>query len=251
MFALVRPADVGSRRSGSTSRGRKSVGSRPLPDDDAVPVCLSCGVCCFSRMPMYVRVTGDDYERLGDRAAELVWFDNNRAYMRMLDGRCAALHVDENARRFVCTAYDVRPTTCRELARGSPQCLGERASKAERPGQALDRISRLDLGDNHTQIRRRRSAALAVAPSIKGPWSTARSPAAKLGTVAARFDLARFHHAQNETHDGFAAALRQLGAGRKTSHWVWYVFPQLRGCSARLRWRSATGWTGPARAWLT
>jgi Fe-S-cluster containining protein len=222
-----------------------------LPDDDAVPVCLSCGVCCFSRMPMYVRVTGDDYERLGDRAAELVWFDNNRAYMRMLDGRCAALHVDENARRFVCTAYDVRPTTCRELARGSPQCLGERASKAERPGQALDRISRLDLGDNHTQIRRRRSAALAVAPSIKGPWSTARSPAAKLGTVAARFDLARFHHAQNETHDGFAAALRQLGAGRKTSHWVWYVFPQLRGCSARLRWRSATGWTGPARAWLT
>ncbi len=100
-------------------------------------------------MPTYVRVTGDDYERLGERAPELVWFDENRAYMRMLDGRCAALRVDENARRFVCTAYDVRPTTCRELDRGSPQCLGEREAKAKRPGAAIEPL-----------LRRRREPAL-------------------------------------------------------------------------------------------
>jgi uncharacterized protein (DUF1810 family) len=43
------------------------------------------------------------------------------------------------------------------------------------------------------------------------------------------FDLDRFRQAQDSPHDGFADALRELGAGRKTSHWIWYVFPQLRG----------------------
>jgi len=43
------------------------------------------------------------------------------------------------------------------------------------------------------------------------------------------FDLERFREAQDRRHPGFAAALRELRAGRKTSHWIWYVFPQLRG----------------------
>ncbi|MDP9149909.1 MAG: DUF1810 domain-containing protein [Myxococcota bacterium] len=43
------------------------------------------------------------------------------------------------------------------------------------------------------------------------------------------FDLGRFHDAQNQPHDGVADALRELRAGRKKSHWIWYVFPQLRG----------------------
>jgi uncharacterized protein (DUF1810 family) len=40
------------------------------------------------------------------------------------------------------------------------------------------------------------------------------------------YDLARFVAAQEGT---FAAALRELEAGRKRSHWMWFVFPQLRG----------------------
>ncbi|MBS7543563.1 DUF1810 domain-containing protein [Ancylobacter oerskovii] len=40
------------------------------------------------------------------------------------------------------------------------------------------------------------------------------------------FDLARFRTAQNPI---FAAALAELRAGRKRSHWMWFVFPQLRG----------------------
>ncbi len=42
-------------------------------------------------------------------------------------------------------------------------------------------------------------------------------------------DLNRFRTAQDAPHDGFTAALRELRAGRKASHWIWYVFPQLAG----------------------
>jgi hypothetical protein len=92
-------------------------------------------------MPTYVRVTGDDHARLGAQAERLVWFDGNRAYMRMRGGHCAALRVDlgvdAGAGGFTCTAYDVRPATCRDLGRGSPECLGERATKAGRPREAI------------------------------------------------------------------------------------------------------------------
>jgi uncharacterized protein (DUF1810 family) len=40
------------------------------------------------------------------------------------------------------------------------------------------------------------------------------------------FDLERFVTAQAQV---FTAALAELQAGRKRSHWMWFVFPQLRG----------------------
>jgi uncharacterized protein (DUF1810 family) len=40
------------------------------------------------------------------------------------------------------------------------------------------------------------------------------------------FDLARFRRAQEGVHD---AAVAELRRGRKTSHWMWFVFPQLVG----------------------
>lgn len=40
------------------------------------------------------------------------------------------------------------------------------------------------------------------------------------------FDLARFVEAQRDTYDG---ALAELAAGRKRSHWMWFIFPQLAG----------------------
>src|SRR4030095_1663858 len=40
------------------------------------------------------------------------------------------------------------------------------------------------------------------------------------------FDLTRFVDAQRASYDD---ALAELTAGRKTSHWMWYVLPQLRG----------------------
>jgi uncharacterized protein (DUF1810 family) len=46
---------------------------------------------------------------------------------------------------------------------------------------------------------------------------------------ASGFELGRFSEAQAQKHAGFADALRELRAGQKTTHWIWYVFPQLRG----------------------
>ena len=43
------------------------------------------------------------------------------------------------------------------------------------------------------------------------------------------FDLARFLQAQETT---YAAALDELRAGRKRSHWMWFIFPQVRGLGA-------------------
>jgi uncharacterized protein (DUF1810 family) len=40
------------------------------------------------------------------------------------------------------------------------------------------------------------------------------------------FNLERFVSAQASV---FAAALAELKAGRKRGHWMWFVFPQLRG----------------------
>jgi uncharacterized protein (DUF1810 family) len=40
------------------------------------------------------------------------------------------------------------------------------------------------------------------------------------------FDLQRFRDAQDGAYDG---ALRELRAGRKTGHWIWFIFPQLAG----------------------
>ena len=41
-------------------------------------------------------------------------------------------------------------------------------------------------------------------------------------------DLERFVQAQDD-HDTYDHALAELRAGRKTSHWMWFVFPQVAG----------------------
>jgi len=47
-------------------------------------------------------------------------------------------------------------------------------------------------------------------------------------TAADPFRLQRFVSAQDD--DGtFDQAMRELQAGRKTSHWMWFVFPQVAG----------------------
>lgn len=41
-----------------------------------------------------------------------------------------------------------------------------------------------------------------------------------------QYDLQRFKDAQE---GDYAGALAEIRAGRKTTHWIWYVFPQLKG----------------------
>jgi len=82
-----------------------------------------------------VRVTGADYARLGERmnADALTHFDENRCYMNMRDGHCAALTLDLETQQFVCSIYETRPSTCRDLERGSPACQAEFHEKRARP----------------------------------------------------------------------------------------------------------------------
>ena len=41
-----------------------------------------------------------------------------------------------------------------------------------------------------------------------------------------KYNLERFLQAQAHA---YSYALQELKAGRKRSHWIWYVFPQLKG----------------------
>jgi uncharacterized protein (DUF1810 family) len=62
------------------------------------------------------------------------------------------------------------------------------------------------------------------------------------------FDLERFVRAQ---HLAYAGALAELRAGRKTGHWIWYVFPQIVGLgSSAMSTRFAIGSLEEARAYL-
>jgi uncharacterized protein (DUF1810 family) len=39
----------------------------------------------------------------------------------------------------------------------------------------------------------------------------------------------RFHEAQASPSVGYDTALEEIRRGRKTSHWIWYIFPQIEG----------------------
>lgn len=99
--------------------------------------CQHCGACCFSDLVTYVRVTGDDHARLGEFAEDLTEFHGHRCYMRMVDGRCAALARDPLHGGFACSVYAVRPEVCRALERGSPACEAELLQKEGRARRAL------------------------------------------------------------------------------------------------------------------
>ncbi len=102
-------------------------------DVAGIPECTSCGTCCFSHAEDYLRVSGYDYERLGDDAEALVQFIENRAYLRISDGHCVALRCKSGTGRFYCSIYERRPDVCRVLERGSGHCAAERAEKANGP----------------------------------------------------------------------------------------------------------------------
>lgn len=43
------------------------------------------------------------------------------------------------------------------------------------------------------------------------------------------FDIERFVEAQENAYSGYERALSEMQAGEKYGHWIWYIFPQLRG----------------------
>lgn len=62
------------------------------------------------------------------------------------------------------------------------------------------------------------------------------------------FDLARFVSAQAGVHE---RACRELLAGRKASHWMWFVFPQMQGLGrSGMAWEFGISSIEEARAYL-
>ena len=62
------------------------------------------------------------------------------------------------------------------------------------------------------------------------------------------YDLQRFVDAQRGSYD---SAVSELRAGRKTSHWMWFVFPQIAGLGrSPTAQRYAIGSLAEARAYL-
>jgi|GEM_PF-495743 uncharacterized protein (DUF1810 family) len=65
-----------------------------------------------------------------------------------------------------------------------------------------------------------------------------------------RYNFDHFIEAQSQKNGGLATALTELSAGAKTSHWIWYIFPQIGlGSSPQAR-RFAIGSTDEAVAYL-
>jgi uncharacterized protein (DUF1810 family) len=66
--------------------------------------------------------------------------------------------------------------------------------------------------------------------------------------VSDHYNLSRFVTAQNPV---FSQVCAELAAGRKESHWMWYIFPQLAGLgSSPTAQRYAIGSLAEARAYL-
>lgn len=65
---------------------------------------------------------------------------------------------------------------------------------------------------------------------------------------SAHFDLERFVEAQA---DNYAFALAELRAGKKQTHWSWYVLPQIKGLgSSAMSFRYAISGAREAKAYL-
>jgi uncharacterized protein (DUF1810 family) len=61
-------------------------------------------------------------------------------------------------------------------------------------------------------------------------------------------DLGRFLDEQEHTYDG---ALEELRRGRKTGHWIWFIFPQIAGLGhSPMSQRFAISSLDEARAYL-
>ena len=69
--------------------------------------------------------------------------------------------------------------------------------------------------------------------------------------TADEFDLERFVRAQ-DAGGTFDRAVGELAGGRKTSHWMWFVFPQLAGLgTSEMAQRYAIASMAGARAYLS
>ena len=90
-------------------------------------------------------------------------------------------------------------------------------------------------------------ATSALRGSEDGSWNShGQAPVSSIMTE--KKDLQRFVDAQAQT---YASALREIVRGHKTSHWMWFIFPQLLGLgSSEMARRYAIASIEEAHAYL-
>lgn len=84
--------------------------------------CVSCGACCFSSNPRYLRLLNWDANRT--LPAESVLADGDTRYVRFECGHC--VHLQLGAGKAVCAVYEDRPEACRAFRAGSFECIKAR-----------------------------------------------------------------------------------------------------------------------------
>ncbi len=86
--------------------------------------CLACGACCFGPEE-YVAVAAADLRAMSARTqGRFVVKRRDRMFLRMVHGRCAALHARQG--HFSCRVYAERPAPCRVVEPGGRECLDAR-----------------------------------------------------------------------------------------------------------------------------
>jgi Fe-S-cluster containining protein len=86
--------------------------------------CQLCGACCYGPRE-YVAVTAGDVRGMSRRTgSRYVERRGDRLWLKMLRGRCAALHARQG--HFSCRIYGERPNVCRVVVAGSRECLDAR-----------------------------------------------------------------------------------------------------------------------------
>jgi uncharacterized protein (DUF1810 family) len=63
--------------------------------------------------------------------------------------------------------------------------------------------------------------------SLRGArWAQEKEKASRAQLMTDKYNLHRFLTAQAHTYN---TGLDKLRAGRKSSHWIWFIFPQITG----------------------
>ena len=182
-----------------------------------------------------LRRVGADGDLLGDPGRR-----------RRLDGGAHEPAVHPLPLRPFQEAHDLRQARREDAGTGGVERVG-------RVGNQLDCDHDPNRSRSVSAVKRRGRASVKAAAGRVGDGGEGVDPIAGVGRRPAHnafmaYDLDRFLAAQEHVHERVLDELRQ---GRKTGHWIWFIFPQIAGLgSSELSRYYAISSLSEARAYL-
>ena len=80
--------------------------------------CVSCGACCFSRNPRYLKLL--PYDAARTLPPDSLIHEGGETYVSFACGHC--IHLDLSNGKAACGVYEDRPEACRAFRAGSFEC---------------------------------------------------------------------------------------------------------------------------------